>query len=337
MKQIYFQFVILLSAATMFTACGDEVTEVNESTGLDLVSLFSELPECTEANVGEMAFVSDSAKVYYCAEGAWTTLNGEDGKDGTDGTDGKDGEDGATGSVGESSSSSVGIIEYKPNWVYLNPYIDYGMFKDIRDGQVYKTVQIGTQTWMAENLNYADSIKTTSLKGKSWCYENSADSCAKYGRLYTWAAAIDSVTLALDGLTCGYGETCTLPSKVKGICPEGWHLPDITEFKVLSDYVKDNRNIGDDSVGFYLKSFSDWRLSEDGFGFSALPAGVRNSDGSFVYMGSYVYFWSATEDGDNSKSKAYSRYLLYSNENFYSNNVNSKNRAFSVRCLKDAE
>ena len=64
-------------------------------------------------------------------------------------------------------------------------------FCDKRDVQLYRFVTIGTQTWMAENLNYADSVKTPSLMGSSWCYDNEPDSCAKYGRLYAWAAAID--------------------------------------------------------------------------------------------------------------------------------------------------
>ncbi len=110
MNKKYLLGMALGLAATMFVACGDEVTEVNESTGLDSVSLFSELPECTEVNVGKMAFVSDSAKVYYCADGAWTTLNGEDGTDGTDGSDGKNGEDGENGKDGEAGESCDAVV-----------------------------------------------------------------------------------------------------------------------------------------------------------------------------------------------------------------------------------
>ena len=93
-----------------------------------------------------------------------------------------------------------------PKDAYLNPEIDYGSMTDSRDGQIYKTVKIGDQIWMAENLNYADSIKTPSLIGKSWCYANKAENCAVTGRLYTWTAAIDSVKLATDAdnpLDCG--------------------------------------------------------------------------------------------------------------------------------------
>ena len=75
-------------------------------------------------------------------------------------------------SVGDSQSSSS-----------KDPELAEGFLTDNRDGQTYKTVTIGTQTWMAENLNYADSVMTPSLNGRSWCYDNNADSCAKYGRL----------------------------------------------------------------------------------------------------------------------------------------------------------
>ncbi|MBS7390768.1 MAG: hypothetical protein KIG51_01555, partial [Fibrobacter sp.] len=104
-----------------------------------------------------------------------------------------------------SSSSEMGII--------------YGTMTDSRDGNTYKTVKIGEQVWMAENLNYADSVKTPSLKENSWCYGNVAANCEKYGRLYTWAAAIDSVKLANDvmnPLDCGYGKTCDFSGTVQG-------------------------------------------------------------------------------------------------------------------------
>ena len=73
----------------------------------------------------------------------------------------------------------------------LNPNVAYDSIKDSRDGRVYKTVKIGVQTWMAENLNYADSAKTPSLKGNSWCVDNDTANCNVAGRLYTWAAALE--------------------------------------------------------------------------------------------------------------------------------------------------
>ena len=104
-----------------------------------------------------------------------------------------------------------------PKEARLNPNIKYDTMIDPRDKQVYKIVKISpkgsdySQVWMAENLNYADSVKTPSLKGQNWCYNNDEKNCKVSGRYYTWAAAIDSVTLANDSknpLNCGYGKTC---------------------------------------------------------------------------------------------------------------------------------
>ncbi|MCK9182585.1 MAG: hypothetical protein M0P13_06880, partial [Fibrobacteraceae bacterium] len=91
-------------------------------------------------------------------------------------------------SAQETSSSSGAVAVFSSSSLVA---YSYGEIPDSRDGQVYKTVTIGTQTWMAKNLNYADSIAMPNLAGNSWCYENSADNCAKYGRLYTWTGAMD--------------------------------------------------------------------------------------------------------------------------------------------------
>ena len=97
---------------------------------------------------------------------------------------------------------------------------------DSRDGQSYRTVKIGHQIWMAENLNFDVP--------NSYCYKNSADSCAKYGRLYMWSAAMDSAgTFSPYGIGCGTGKSCTPQYPVQGVCPRGWHLPSKKEWKTL--------------------------------------------------------------------------------------------------------
>ncbi len=179
---------------------------------------------------------------------------------------------GNNATVAGADNTASGLSKEK----YYNPAISYGTLKDSRDGQVYRTVQIGVQTWMAENLNYDYNVGTAA----SYCYNNSKDSCAKYGRLYTWSAAMDSAAIfSNDGKGCGYGVTCYASGKVQGVCPAGWHLPDTTEWNALIHYVDLQTT---DDAGYALKATNGWRshngVSGDGsdeFGFGALPAGYR--------------------------------------------------------------
>ena len=214
----------------------------------------------------------------------------------------------------------------------------YGSLTDVRDGKTYKTVKIGSQIWMAENLNYDYNQNTA----KSYCYNNSADSCAKYGRLYTWAAAMDSAAVfADDGKGCGYKVTCTAADTVRGVCPEGWHLPSSDEWSALEKFVADSLyNGATGNVGYALKSTSGWSNSgngSDAFGFGALPAGNRHNNYGTSYWTSFIgdgydgYFWSPTEVNTN---YAGGWYLSYSGTSLYSGR-GEKNFSFSVRCVKD--
>ena len=197
---------------------------------------------------------------------------------------------------------------------------------DARDNQVYRVVKIGNQTWMAENLNYADSVKTPSLKGRQWCYNNNADNCAKYGRLYTWGAAMDSVKTG-----CGYNMYCnlyeTLP--VQGICPDGWHVPSISEWDTLFNAVG-----GSSVAGRALMSAEGWNSSysfEDKYGFSALPAGDSYRGESFDGLNSYAYFWKARSE------YGYDAYYAYfeSSYKYASQSSGSMYVGRSLRCVKD--
>ncbi|MCQ2107010.1 MAG: hypothetical protein MJZ26_14615 [Fibrobacter sp.] len=229
------------------------------------------------------------------------------------------------------SSSSRGLFDVTKD-EFLNPEITYGTMTDKRDNKTYKTVKIGNQVWMAENLNYADSTKMPSLKGKSWCYDNKAENCDVTGRLYTWAAAIDSVALANDAdnpQTCGYGKTCTLPAVVQGVCPSGWHLPTNDEWQTLFKAVG-----GSSAAGKALKSGSGWSDNGNGtdtYGFSALPAGYRygrDGSGNFSGAGYDASFWSASE---YNRYNAYVMYLDYDDENA---DYGHKYYGYSVRCLQ---
>ncbi|MBO4713600.1 MAG: fibrobacter succinogenes major paralogous domain-containing protein [Fibrobacter sp.] len=210
------------------------------------------------------------------------------------------------------------------------PYDPAKQLCDFRDMQLYRVVTIGEQTWMAENLNYKiDS---------SWCGGGSGrkeGDCSKYGRLYTWAAAIDSAKLYKDrALDCGYNKTCSLPDTVYGICPSGWHLPDTTEWSKLFTAVG-----GKSIAGKILKSQTGWNdyngtsgNGTDVYGFSALPAGTRYFDDKrFDFEGVAAYFWSATERNSISANRVW---MSYSGEEALWTGL-TKFYAFSVRCLKD--
>ena len=167
---------------------------------------------------------------------------------------------------------------------------------DDRDEKIYKTVKIGKQIWMAQNLNY----KTIN----SYCYNDDQSNCLKYGRLYKWEAALDA-------------------------CPLDWHLPKKEDFEKLFHFVG-----GKTIAGGKLKSASGWNETGNGtddFFFSASPAGDRRNDGSYDGEGEYAAFWTSTEA---SGGNAYYIDLNYNNDLVNRTSVN-KHHGFSVRCIKD--
>ena len=230
----------------------------------------------------------------------------------------------------ESSSSSLDFDWSLPKETYLNPEIEYDAIIDSRDGKVYRTVKIGDQVWMAENLNF-DPGQGGSGEDKydwSWCYNDEPANCDVTGRFYTWAAAIDSVKLANDAdnpLECGYDKFCNLTGTVQGICPSGWHLPSYNEWKTLFDAVG-----GESTAGKVLKSQTGWHKNKgtDAFGFAVLPAGLWNH--AFNYDGWLAYFWCSTE---NDRSRACDVAMDYYYADVGLGN-STKYYGFSVRCVK---
>jgi uncharacterized protein (TIGR02145 family) len=171
-----------------------------------------------------------------------------------------------------------------------------GSFTDPRDNISYKTVEIGTQIWMAENLNYNIAY--------SWCYNDSVENCKTFGRLYTWSAA-------------------------KKVCPTGWHLSTEEEWKTLITYLG-----GEFSAGSKLKSALHWQGTKteptDSIGFTGQPGGFRNDDGSFNYKG-FIGYWWTTKEYD---TYAYYYYLHYKRNSIFST-LSWKQNGLSVRCIKD--
>ena len=178
--------------------------------------------------------------------------------------------------------------------------------------KVVQTVHIGDQVWMVNNMN----VKVPG----SYCYEDKEENCEKYGRLYTWAAAMK--------LEANQG--------AMGICPNGWHVPTSRDFYRLNIYLKDI----DDAVGVgtNLRAREGWTgsdlalLGEDGFGFTALAGGVRDSvDSTAVYTGlqTFTGFWTANEIDS---ARAFAWTLPYDNDDFVIDS-SLKERAYAVRCL----
>ena len=162
---------------------------------------------------------------------------------------------------------------------------------DSRDNRTYAITTIGNQTWMAENLNYADSVSYPSMLKRNACaqsegvstlyfnnYYDSTD-CHIYGRAYTWAAAMDSLSTDCGYHSNSYSRPCTVSYPVQGICPDGWHIPDTTEIRELLNFVKED--VGVDSYMNALKGEIPWYDSfgvpagTDKYGFNVLPEGSR--------------------------------------------------------------
>ena len=202
-----------------------------------------------------------------------------------------------------------------------------GTLIDARDGnKSYNTIGIGLQRWMAENLDYADSVAMPSLVGRSWCYNDSAEYCARYGRLYTYGAAVDSATTK-----CGYGLRCQASDgRIRGVCPEGWHMPQVWEMRYLIEAIGDTT-----FAGMRLKATTGWEGDyggEDAYGFSALPSGYRrHENGAFVYAGFSTTFWSSTGYSANSANYLFISYIY---DKAYVNS-GDKREGFPVRCVKD--
>ncbi|MBP7102081.1 MAG: fibrobacter succinogenes major paralogous domain-containing protein [Bacteroidales bacterium] len=199
--------------------------------------------------------------------------------------------------------------------------ITYGTVTDI-DGNTYKTVKIGTQTWMAENLkvtkynngiiipNVTDGNRWYGLTSGAYCnYNNSPSNVATYGRLYNWYAV-----------------------KSGKLCPTGWHVATDAEWMTLINYLG-----GEEVAGNKLKETDTihWHSPNTGAtnesGFTALPGGCRDMDGTFKLIGLSGWWWSATQFADLGAISHYISYY-YGSVEF---NYDYQQYGYSVRCVKN--
>lgn len=255
---------------------------------------------------------------------------------------GKDGEDGKNATVSipsvlyDCESGEYNCVTTK----YLNPAIEYGELLDTRDNRVYRTVKIGNQEWMAQNLAYEDQSATISLQGQMWCYYDSAAFCETYGRLYSWSAAMGFNT-SMNSTLAGN----LVQAQHRGICPEGFHIPSAAEWDELAAYV-DAHN-GAEGVGTSLKSPYLFVVRDsvpqgtDLFGFAGHPGdnhvnGEKSAKtGKAGYddnVGRYGFWWSSSESAAGTASIWRLDFRGEALDVFANN---GKVTGASVRCLRD--
>ncbi|MBF0431227.1 MAG: hypothetical protein HQK83_08120 [Fibrobacteria bacterium] len=198
----------------------------------------------------------------------------------------------------DDSTEKSGFFSAPP----LPPYLCYkGNFKDIRDSVMYSCVVIGKQAWMAENLKHLPA------RGGRICYGNLQSRCDSLGGLYSWEGARE-----------------TTNGSINDICPNGWHLPTLTEWETLKEVIE-----GADK-GVKLKSKDFWNGTDD-YGFSALPAGNYSSSGHFQDLGTQTIFWTSTPK--------YNNVAWYVRLNSFSNDLLQgglqTTTMNSVRCIED--
>ncbi len=207
------------------------------------------------------------------------------------------------------------------------PTVDY-------DGQTYNTVQIFNQCWLKENLNAGVMIlggedMTDDGIIEKYCFENEPDSCQKYGALYQWQEMMQYIT----------------QEGAQGICPSGWHIPSVEEYKQLWGAADSQYGYPDpewNDIGYMgydadanLMSVNGWNLNINGtdkYGFKALPGGSLHPDYGFIDVGDYSLFWTSSDTYTPDEAWFWSIDVVYSGLNRFQYNYQI---GFSVRCLKN--
>jgi uncharacterized protein (TIGR02145 family) len=222
----------------------------------------------------------------------------------------------AQNSVGDTTGLNGSFTTFHP--VSFNSALTYGAVTDI-EGNIYKTIEIGSQTWMAENLKTGTLSDGTSIAlvtdAKDWSnlttpahawYGNNSD---VYGAVYNWHTV-----------------------NTEKLCPDGWHVPSDNEWSILIEYLGGEAIAGsklkEEGIAHWLSPNME---ADNGSGFTALPGGVRYSNGTYGNVNRYGYWWSSTERSA-SDSWARSVYFGYNNADRSSSSIKS---GFSVRCIKN--
>ena len=238
---------------------------------------------------------------------------------------------------------------------------------DSRDSQVYPTVKIGGQCWLAKNINIGTLVTTANQTDdnviEKYCYNNYeinpapttvtcndgqvCGGCDTDGGLYQWHEALQlpvacTTSTPPDCSTSPADSCCNFATHRQGICPSGWHIPSDNELYILESYLTDVGQTCDASRGDYGCNLAADKLKEAGAthwttatstnssGFTALGSGVRSAVGLFTVRGSSFYFWSSSVSGVSAWRRA-----LFANRSSIHRGVNPRGAGFPVRCLRD--
>lgn len=194
-----------------------------------------------------------------------------------------------------STDSEVTVVELE---------LDYGTMTDARDGQTYKTIVIGDQTWMAENLNFYKSDDGTLVLDSSFCYDDSPANCEKYGRLYQEFDADKA-------------------------CPEGWKMPTGDDWYTLERKVEEL--FPDKNLNEVMRATTGWDdtfVSNNATGFSAKAAGMRDGRGNYSEEEEKTYFWGES-------SMLFYAWMLSRNYELSKQSMIYNYYAYSLRCIKE--
>lgn len=230
--------------------------------------------------------------------------------------------------LGKECSRLIEVVDTSEDRTHGIPWVEgirYDSIQDARDGQVYRVVPVGRQLWMAENLDFATD--------SSVVYEGNGRNGALYGRLYSWADALDLPD------SCNWN-ACALPTHPRGACPAGWHVPDTTEWRELEDTVAAATGVGLDGIARMLESRGGWFDADgvahpglDSVGMRILPSGNRYDDGVFNHIRERTFLHSATQ---NDASTAWARQITLDWTGVVGDYYYGKGHMLAVRCVADS-
>lgn len=320
-------------------AVNTSATGSSSAMGMQWKGVVANLPDPATSKTGDVVRNQAKGETWVFSDGAWVLLAeagkpgpagaaGPQGPQGVAGVAGAPGATGAQGPKGDAGAAGAGAdatllarvsaLEALVIKLSAGQTADLTTLTDSRDGQVYKIVTIGSQTWMAQNLNYGGSDGAVGT-----CAHYGLLSCDVLGRNYNWATSMNLFSVFNERIWASN-------MKNKGICPDGWHIPNNAEWTILVDEV--TKKIGADQTGYALKATDGWVKFGGGYenGNDLVGFNVQATFGAYG-VGSLAAFWSATNDANTKASVLF--LSAGSSKSHFSEPA--KFEEHTIRCLKD--